>query len=301
MQARPEQIVITAGTTQAIHLLATAQATAGADVCATENPGFAFHRKLVRLAGQRVVGLPVDAMGARADGLEDAQTAILTPAHHYPTGVTMHGGRRRAFTSWARRTGGIIAEDDYDGEFRYDRQPIGALQGTAADHVVYIGSASKTLGPGLRLGWMVLPDRLVSPVVEAKRYSALSTDALAQLTLAEFITSHAYDRHIRTMRLRYRRRRDLLGALLDQVGLRQIAGVAAGLQALVEIPADGPSEQEIVQLAAEEGLAIEGAAGHWHGKHALRPALLIGFAHPSEQAFPAALALLGRVLQRALG
>ncbi len=301
VQARPEQIVITAGTTQAVHLLATAQAAAGADVCATENPGFAFHRKLVRLAGQRVVGLPVDAMGARGDGLEAAQTAILTPAHHYPTGVTMHGSRRRAFTSWARRTGGIIAEDDYDGEFRYDRQPIGALQGTAADHVVYIGSASKTLGPGLRLGWMVLPDRLVSPVVEAKRYSALSTDALAQLTLAEFITSHAYDRHIRTMRLRYRRRRDLLGALLDQVGLRQIAGVAAGLQTLVEIPADGPSEPEIVQLAAEEGLAIDGAAGHWHGKRARNPALLIGFAHPSEQAFPAALALLGRVLQRALG
>jgi GntR family transcriptional regulator/MocR family aminotransferase len=213
----------------------------------------------------------------------------------------MHGARRRAFTTWARRTGGIIAEDDYDGEFRYDRQPIGALQGTAADHVVYIGSASKTLGPGLRLGWMVLPDRLVPSIIDAKQYSALSTDALAQLTLAEFITSHAYDRHIRTMRLRYRRRRDLLNEVLEQVGLRQIAGVAAGLQTLVEIPPDGPSEEELVRLAADEGLAIDGAAIHWHGKQTQKPALLIGFAHPSEQAYPAALALLGRVLHRALG
>ncbi len=301
VQASPERIVITSGTTQALHLLASARAAAGCDVCATENPGFAFHRKLVRLAGQRVVALSVDRMGARADTVADAQTVVLTPAHQYPTGVTMDGTRRRAFTSWARRTGGIIAEDDYDGEFRYDRQPIGALQGTAADHVVYIGSASKTLGPGVRLGWMVLPERLVQPVIETKRYSALSTDALSQLTLAEFITSHAYDRHIRTMRLRYRRRRDQLNEVLDELGLRQIAGVAAGLQALVELPADGPSEDELVALAAAEGLALEGAAKHWHGRQALNPSLLIGFAHPAEQAYPAALFLLKRVLQRALG
>ena len=231
VQARPEQIVITAGTTQAIYLLATARAAEGLRICATENPGFRFHRELLPLAGQQVIPLPVDAIGASADDLADAQTAVLTPAHQYPTGVTMRAARRRAFTAWARRTGGLLVEDDYDGEFRYDRQPIGALQGTAADHVVYIGSASKTLGPGLRLGWMVLPDRLVPPVVEAKMYSALSTDALAQLTLAEFVTSHAYDRHIRTMRLRYRRRRDLLNLVLERVGLRQIAGVSAGLQA----------------------------------------------------------------------
>jgi GntR family transcriptional regulator/MocR family aminotransferase len=299
VQARPEQIVITAGTTQAIYLLATARAGEGLRVCATENPGFRFHRELLQLAGQKVIPLTVDAIGASADDLADAQTAVLTPAHQYPTGVTMRAARRRAFTAWARRTGGLLVEDDYDGEFRYDRQPIGALQGTAADHVVYIGSASKTLGPGLRLGWMVLPDRLVHPVVEAKMYSALSTDALAQLTLAEFVTSHAYDRHIRTMRLRYRRRRDMLNMLLERVGLHQIAGVSAGLQALVSLPPDGPSEAELIQLAAAEGLAIDGSATHWHGDHPVRPGLIIGFAHPSEQAYPAALALLGRVLQRA--
>jgi GntR family transcriptional regulator/MocR family aminotransferase len=148
---------------------------------------------------------------------------------------------------------------------------------------------------------MVLPERLVAPVIEAKMYSALSTDALAQLSLAELITSHAYDRHIRTMRLRYRRRRDLLSAVLDGVGLHQTETVSAGLQAFVELPDDGPSEAELITLAAEEGLALDGSAQHWHGDQPQKPALVIGFAHPSEQAYPAALALLGRVLQRALG
>jgi GntR family transcriptional regulator / MocR family aminotransferase len=299
VQARPEQIVITAGTSQAVFLMATAQLARGHGVWALENPGFHFHRDLLRQCGQRVVALPVDRYGPGTEELEEADTALVTPAHQYPTGVTMHVSRRRAFTSWARRTGGLVVEDDYDGEFRYDRQPIGALQGTAADQVVYIGSASKTLGPGLRLGWMVLPDRLVTPVVEAKMYSSLSTDALAQLTFAEFINSHAYDRHIRTMRLRYRRRRDLLHASLDQIGAPLIVGVSAGLSALIGLPSDGPDEAELIALAAKEGLTLEGSTKHWHEDRPPRQGLVIGFAHPSEQAYPAALALLGRVLQRA--
>ena len=299
VQARPEQIVITSGTTQAIFLLAAAQLAAGHGVSALENPGFRFHRDLLRHAGQRIVALPVDKYGPGVDRLEEAQTALVTPAHQYPSGVTMHATRRRAFTTWARRTGGLVVEDDYDGEFRYDRQPIGALQGTAADHVVYIGSASKTLGPGLRLGWMVVPERLVVPVVEAKMYSALSTDALSQLTLAEFINSHAYDRHIRTMRLRYRRRRDMLNAVLEQVGPPLIVGVSAGLSAAIGLPENGPTEADLIKLAAEEGLTIEGSTKHWHEDLPARQGLIIGFAHPSEQAYPAALALLGRVLKRA--
>jgi GntR family transcriptional regulator/MocR family aminotransferase len=299
VQARPEQIIITAGTSQAVFLLATAQSGLGHGVCALENPGFRFHRDLLRNAGQRIVALPVDRYGPSTEDLEEAGTALVTPAHQYPTGVTMHATRRRALTSWARRTGGLVIEDDYDGEFRYDRQPIGALQGTAADQVVYIGSASKTLGPGLRLGWMVLPERLVEPVVEAKMYSSLSTDALAQLTFAEFINSHAYDRHIRTMRLRYRRRRDLLHAVLDQVGPPLIVGVSAGLSALIGLPPDGPDEAELIALAADEGLKLEGSTKHWHEDQPQRQGLIIGFAHPSEQAYPAALSLLGRVLQRA--
>jgi GntR family transcriptional regulator/MocR family aminotransferase len=212
----------------------------------------------------------------------------------------MHPSRRQAFTSWARATGTLIVEDDYDGEFRYDRQPIGALQGTAADHVVYLGTASKTLGPGLRLGWMVLPPRLVTPVVTAKNNTSLGTDAIAQLTLAELITSHGYDRHIRTMRLRYRRRRDHLITALEQIRPHLITGIPAGLQALVRLPAGGPPEEELVALAAGEGLALEGLGRHWQSERLDRPGLIIGFCAPSERAYPAAVALLARVLRRAL-
>jgi GntR family transcriptional regulator / MocR family aminotransferase len=299
VQARPEQIVITAGATQALSLVCAALGRADTTF-AMEDPGFSFHRDVVQHAGRYVIPIPVDDQGARPDCLSDAAAAVVTPAHQYPTGVTMHPSRRKAFTSWARTTGSLLVEDDYDGEFRYDRQPIGALQGTAADHVVYLGTASKTLGPGLRLGWMVLPPQLVAPVVTAKQNTTLGTDAIAQLTLAELITSHGYDRHIRTMRLRYRRRRDQLITALEQIGPHLITGVPAGLQALVRLPADGPTEDELVALAAAEGLALQGLGQHWHSPRPDEQGLIIGFSGPSERAYPAAVALLARVLRRAL-
>jgi GntR family transcriptional regulator/MocR family aminotransferase len=300
VQARPEQVMITAGATQALSLLCIALTEAGSTTIAMENPGFNFHQDVVRHAGQHMVTMAVDERGARADELGGVAAAVVTPAHQYPTGVTMHPSRRQAFTSWARTTGGLVVEDDYDGEFRYDRQPIGALQGTAADHVVYIGTASKTLGPGLRLGWMVLPDRFVAPVIAAKQYTDLSTDAIAQLTLAELITSHGYDRHIRTMRLRYRRRRDVLINALEQVRPQLVTGISAGLQALMRLPEGGPSEDELIQLAASEGLSLEGLGPHWHGDRPGVSGLIIGFSRPSEGAYPAAVSLLVRVLHRAL-
>jgi GntR family transcriptional regulator/MocR family aminotransferase len=300
VEVRPGQIVITAGATQALSLLCAALARAGNSTVAMENPGFSFHRDVVRHSGQRVSAMPVDELGADPSGLGDLAAAVVTPAHQYPTGITMHPSRRQAFTSWARTTGGLIIEDDYDGEFRYDRQPTGALQGTAADHVAYIGTASKTLGPGLRLGWMVLPPRLITPVVTAKQNADMGTDTIAQLTLAELITSHGYDRHIRTMRLRYRRRRDLLITALEQIHPYLIIGIPAGLQVLIRLPTAGPTEDELVALAAAEGLALEGLGQHWHGERPDRQGLIIGFCRPSERAYPAAVALLARVLHRAL-
>ena len=301
VQARPEQVVITAGATQSLSLLCLALGQVGRNTFAMENPGFSFHRDVVRHAGHHVSAMPVDGQGARPDCLSGVAAAVVTPAHQYPTGVTMHPSRRQAFTSWARTTGALLVEDDYDGEFRYDRQPIGALQGTAADQVVYLGTASKTLGPGLRLGWMVLPPHLVAPVVTAVQNTSLGTDAIAQLTLAELITSHGYDRHIRTMRLRYRRRRDQLITALDQIRPHLITGVPAGLQALVRLPADGPSEDEFLALADAEGLALEGLGRHWHSPRPDDQGVIIGFSAPSERAYPAAVALLARVLRRALG
>jgi GntR family transcriptional regulator/MocR family aminotransferase len=296
----PSRVVITAGCTEALFLLCTALADSGRTTVAMENPGFSMHRPVVRGAGQRIEAVPVDEQGARTDLLGAVDAIVVTPAHQFPTGVTLHPARRQALTAWARAGGGLIIEDDYDGEFRYDRQPIGALQGTASDHVAYLGTASKTLAPGLRLGWMVLPEGLTDAVAAVKLRTGLAAPTITQLTLTEMITSHAYDRHVRTMRLRYRRRRDLLIATLGRIGPDLVSGVSAGLQAAVRLPSDGPAEDEVIAAAAAEGLALDGLGPHWHGDGEHQPGLLIGFSKPSERAYPAAVALLERVLRRML-
>ncbi|WP_432175511.1 PLP-dependent aminotransferase family protein [Streptomyces sp. Tue6028] len=286
--APPERIVITSGYVQGLALLT--RVLDGGTV-AMEDPGLAFHREVVRKSGGTVVPLPVDERGARADAAAEADAVVVTPAHQFPTGVTLHPERRRALTDWARARDGLIVEDDYDGEFRYDRQPVGALQGMAPGQVVYLGTASKTLGPALRLGWMVLPPHLVDAVADIKLHSDHHTESIGQLALAEMIDSHAYDRHVRACRLRYRRRRD---RLLDRLGTRRsVRGIAAGLHALVEVD----DEAEVLARAAQEGLAIGHLGDHWHAPAADRPqGLVVGYGTPRERAYPEALEALGRVL-----
>jgi GntR family transcriptional regulator/MocR family aminotransferase len=302
VQARPEQIMITAGVTHALSLFSIALTAAGDTTIAMENPGFAMHRPVLRQGGQRVIPLPVDERGANIDalGAEAPAAVVVTPAHQYPTGVTMHPMRRHALTTWARASDAVIIEDDYDGEFRYERQPIGALQGTAPDQVVYLGTTSKTLAPGLRLGWMVLPHRWIDPLVRVKVRADLSAPTITQLTAEEMIASHRYDRHIRTMRLRYRRRRDLLLNALNAIEPDLVTGIAAGMQVPVVLPVTGPGEQEIIAAAADAGLALEGLSRHWHAGAAPTGGLLIGFSKPGEAAYPAAVSLLARILRRML-
>jgi GntR family transcriptional regulator/MocR family aminotransferase len=291
--ADPEAVVVTSGYVQALALLVRT----AADTVAMEDPGLPFHREVVRRNGGRVVALPTDGLGARTDLLGRrvrADAVVVTPAHQYPAGVTLHPARRQALTAWARRTGGLVVEDDYDGEFRYDRQPVGALQGTAPDHVVYVGTAAKTVGPALRLGWMVLPPRLVGPVAEAKLHSDYHTGVIEQLALAELIASHGYDRHVRAARLRYRRRRDLLVSRLT--GRHAPSGVAAGLHALVRLPPDGPDEAGILARAAGAGLAVDALGPHWHTPGDHPQGLIVGYGTPGEGAYPAALEALVRVL-----
>jgi GntR family transcriptional regulator/MocR family aminotransferase len=308
--ATPDQIAITSGYVQSLALLTRVLAEAGTTAVAMEDPCLPFHREIVRRSGLAIVPLPVDGGGARTDLLADEANetvgaVVLTPAHQYPTGATLHPARRHALAEWARGRGGLVIEDDYDGEFRYDRQPVGAVQGVAPDHAVYLGTAAKTLGPGLRLGWMVLPRHLTGPLAEAKRHADHHTETLGQLTLAELISSHGYDRHVRACRLRYRRRRDLLLARVMSRPVRPLPGlamrgVAAGLQALISLPDGGPAEAEVVSLAADEGLALHGLAEHWHqpGDHA--HGILVGFGTPTEQAYPAAVDVLARVLRTAI-
>jgi GntR family transcriptional regulator/MocR family aminotransferase len=306
VSASPDHIVITSGYVQSLALLSRVLRDMGVAAMAMEDPGLPFHRDVVTRAGMPITALPVDDHGARADLLTTAEHArtgavVVTPAHQYPAGATLHPSRRHALAQWARTAGAVIVEDDYDGEFRYDRQPVGALQGMAPDQVVYLGTASKTIGPALRLAWMVLPRPLVDPMIEAKLHADHQTEALGQLALADLLTSHVYDRHVRACRLRYRRRRDLLLTRLDTLSHGEafrVHGIAAGLHALITIPA-GVAEDDVLDRAAREGVAIEGLAEHHHDQHPTpehSPGIIVGYGTPSERAYPAALDALVRVL-----
>ncbi len=309
--APPDRIVITSGYQQALSLLAAVAKASGTKAFAMEDPGLDFHRDIVARSGLRVLPLPVDRLGACTDLLAgrayaEAAGVVVTPAHQYPTGVTLHPARRHALAAWARATGGLVVEDDYDGEFRYDRQPVGALQGMAPEHVVYVGSASKTLAPGVRLGWMVLPAPLVDPVVEAKHYADFQAETVGQLVLADLITSHAYDRHVRSCRLRYRRRRDVLVERLQGSGASArgitLRGIAAGLQTLLDLPLGGPTEGDVVAQAADRGLALTGLGVHWHTETDRHPdGLVVGFAAPPAHLFGTAVQVLVDVLRDAYG
>ncbi|MER8085286.1 PLP-dependent aminotransferase family protein [Streptomyces sp. NPDC094048] len=297
--ADPERIVVCAGFVQALKLMGEVLRKRRVREVAAESYGLDVHWKLLADAGLRMPCLPVDGLGARTDelsGLRGAGAVLLTPAHQFPTGVPLHPGRRAAAVDWARGTGGLILEDDYDGEFRYDRQPVGALQGLDPERVVHLGTTSKSLAPGLRLGWMVLPESLVEEVTEAKGLSDWSSSALEQLTLAEFIASGAYDRHVRAMRLRYRRRRDQLVAVLAEraPGVR-VSGIAAGLHAVLELPEGG--EEAALRSAAWQGLALEGLSRFRHPQAPPgRDALVIGYGTPTDSAWAGALEALLRVL-----
>jgi GntR family transcriptional regulator/MocR family aminotransferase len=300
--AQPERVVICSGFHQGVLLAAQALRARRVRAVAVESYGFDVHRDVLTRAGLRTPALHVDERGARTGDLADLPgvgAVLLTPAHQYPTGVELCPDRRATAIDWARSTCGVILEDDYDGEFRYDRHAVGALQSLDPDRVVYFGSASKSLAPGLRLAWMVLPQDLVPDVVAAKGHVDWSS-SVDQLTLAEFITSGAYDRHLRSMRLRYRRRRDELVTTLAQraPGIR-VTGLAAGLQVVLELPSG--AERTVVEAAAGEGLEIKGISefrydGGANWQLPERDALVVGYAAPSDSAWAGALDTLCRVL-----
>ncbi|QTE00439.1 PLP-dependent aminotransferase family protein [Streptomyces cyanogenus] len=292
----PDTIVVTAGFSHALTLLGKVLRARGVRTVAVESYGLDVHWALLRNAGLATPPLPYDELGTDPGEPGEAGAVLLTPAHQFPMGMPLHPDRRAAVVAWARRTGGLILEDDYDGEFRYDRQSVGALQGLAPDRVVYLGTASKSLAPGLRLGWMVLPPALAGETASAKG-SSDTVGALEQLTLAEFLTSGAYDRHVRSSRLRYRRRRD---ALTEAVTARapevRVTGIAAGLHAVLRLPPG--TEESVVQAAAWQGLALHGLSFHRHPQAVTEPldALVVGYGTPPDSAWSGALEALCRVL-----
>ncbi|MGI5499679.1 PLP-dependent aminotransferase family protein [Lentzea sp. CA-135723] len=288
--ADPSRILVCSGASHGMALLAQTLRARHVQRIAVESYGMPMLRDRFTTAGLRTVPVPVDTEGAEIGRLPGVGAVLLTPAHQFPTGAPLHPARRAAAVEWARRTGGLIVEDDYDGEFRYDRKPVGALQGLSPDHVIYLGTASKTIAPGLRLGWMVLPDAIADDVARALG-GVSQTSALDQLVLAELLDSGAYDRHVRAMRVQYRRRRDDLTSALAG----RVRGIAAGLHALVELPRG--TEAVAVREAAAQRLAVLGLDWFRHPSAAAeRDAVVVGFATPSRSGWPAALAALTRVL-----
>ncbi|GAA1565797.1 PLP-dependent aminotransferase family protein [Kribbella hippodromi] len=298
----PEAIIITSGFMQALGLIAKVLHDKGCAAVAMEDPCAPFHREVVRRAGLRVVPLAVDELGASSAVPPDVGAVVLTPTHQSALGVVLGPERRRTLVDWATSTGGILIEDDYDGEFRYDRQPVGALHGMAPQHTVYAGTASKTLGPAVRLGWLVVPQHLLEAVTEAKYYADSQTETIGQLVLAELIRNHDYDRHVRAQRLKYRRRRDeLLRRLAQDVPTVGVRGAAAGVQLVLELPADGPSDDVVTSIAAMHGLQISTLSSAWHGDpQDKRCCIAVGYASPADHAWSGALDTLTEVLRTVL-
>jgi GntR family transcriptional regulator/MocR family aminotransferase len=295
-----EHAFVCGGFAQAISLLCAVLRDEGRETIGVEDPGHAVIREIVARTGLRPVPVPVDEEGLDVASLEGASpdAVLLTPAHQFPTGVVLSPQRRARLLEWAERRDAIVAEDDYDAEFRYDRAPVGALQGLAAERVAYLGSASKTLAPALRLGWLIVPSRLVRPLAEQVLYTVIAPPRLSQLGFADFLERGELDRHLRRMRLRYRRRRDVLvRALARELPELEVRGIAAGLHVVAVLP-PGLEEARVLAEARARGIGLSAL-----GEHAVRPprvqALLLGYALPGEEAIRRAVRALAAAVEAA--
>jgi GntR family transcriptional regulator / MocR family aminotransferase len=292
--ADPEQVVICTGFAQALSLLCRLLAQRGVERIALEDPGWHTHRLIVEQAGLEVVPIPVDAEGLRVDVLEAAAVSVVvvTPAHQFPTGCLLSSARRAALIEWAERGEGLVVEDDFDAEYRYDRASVGALQGLAPERVAYIGSASKRLTPGMRLGWAVMPSWLAWELIPAKAIEDGGCEVIGQLALHDFIERGELDRHIRRSRLRYQRRREVLvEALARWLPQGNLGQGGAGLYELVALPAE-VDEAALAAAAATLGVGVEGLALHSFTPGS-PPGLVLGFGCLAEPEIERGVRLLG--------
>jgi GntR family transcriptional regulator/MocR family aminotransferase len=300
--ADTEQITICTGFMQGFSLACEVLRGHGVESIALEDPGWHVHRLIAEQAGLEVLPIPVDAEGLRVQELIriDAAVVVVTPAHQFPTGAVLSPARRAALVEWAEREERLIVEDDYDAEFRYDRPAVGALQGLAPERVLYIGSASKRLTPGMRLGWMLAPSWLAWQIATAKAVHDGGSEAVGQLALRDFIARGELDRHLRRMRALYRRRREtLLQALATYLPGAHASGAAAGLFELLELPA-GVEEPALLKGAAARGVGMEGLSLHRFVPGG-PPGVLLGFGNLSEPAIEHGVRLLGEAYREAGG
>jgi GntR family transcriptional regulator/MocR family aminotransferase len=278
----PGSVVVTSGMAQGMAVVGRAVMARSGRRVGVEDPGSGPGRVQIAATGLEPRPVPVDERGLRPDALSelDVDVVLTTPAHQFPTGVVLAPERRAALVDWASGGGALVMEDDYDAEYRYDRPPVGAIQGLDPEHVVHAGSVSKTLAPALRLGWLVVPERLIAEVARAKAEDDLGTPVIEQLALADFLERGELDRHLRRTRLSYRRRRDeLVAALRRHLPDVRPSGIAAGIHLVAHLP-PGTDEDEVVAAARARGIGLQGL-----GEHRMRPgppALLLGYGRIAE-------------------
>jgi GntR family transcriptional regulator/MocR family aminotransferase len=285
----PDRIIVCAGFTHALRLICQALRRHGAETVAFEDPFEPDYRALAEQAGLKTVAVPVDEHGLVAGQLTGQAAVVVTPAHQYPLGVTMSPERRMQLLAWARGSGAFVLEDDYDGEFRYDRQPVGALQGLAPDRVIYAGTTSKTIAQGLRIGWLVVPADLLRPLQDAMCGEAAHVSVIDQLVLARLIDTGELDRHLRHCRSRYRRRRDRLGAAVQHLPHAHLSGIAAGLHAVLQLPGTGRAEAGLLTHLAERSVTVDGLSRFYQRPGESPLGLVIGYATPPEHGYGDAL------------
>jgi GntR family transcriptional regulator/MocR family aminotransferase len=297
VRAHPERTLITAGSTHGLSLVSRVLARRGQTVMAFENPSHHILRSVACHGGQTVVAVEVDGHGIRPDAIEAADSVYVSPAHQFPTGVALAGERRTALIEWAQEADALIIEDDYDAEFRYDRAPVGAMQGLAPELVIYVGSTGKTFAPGLRLGWAVLPPGLVDDVSRELLNSMLQVSGFDQLAFANFMHRGEFDRHLRRMRQVYRSRRDvvvsLLGELLPE---HHVRGIAAGLHIVLEMPSHAAAAAVRTEAGAV-GIVVESLDQHAFADYDGPAGLLIGYGGLPEPALEQAMKGLVRIIR----
>jgi GntR family transcriptional regulator/MocR family aminotransferase len=284
--ATPREMIICAGLSHGLTLVWRALRERGARRVAVEDPAWPGQPDSVALSGLEPVPVPVDASGLVVAELERAgvDAVIVTPAHQYPTGVVLSPERRGALIDWARRHDALIVEDDYDAEYRYDREPVAALQGLAPERVIYAGTASKTLAPALRLAWLIIPDHLTDEVTAQHLLTFAAPSVVEQAALAIMLERGQLERHLRQMRRRYRPRRDaLVEALAAELPEARVGGAAAGLHLVAWLP-EGADEAAIATRARERGVAIHTLHHDSAAVGPVPPALLLGYASLTEDA-----------------
>ena len=303
IRADPDEVVVVAGVAQAFSLLGKLLRAEGVHRVAVEDPGSLGARQQLEYGGHTVVPVPVDAGGLDVGALRacGARAVLTTPAHQFPTGVVLDGERRRELLSWAA-AGGVVIEDDYDAEHRYDRPPVPALRSLLPDGVCYAGSVSKLLAPALRVGWLLVPPDRLDAVVTAKRYADLGNGILTQLVLARLMDSGELERHLRHVRQRHRRRRDaMLRAVEARLPGARVHGAAAGLHLMVTFDdlGAGLRDTDLAAAALERGVKVHPLS--WHRLTPGPPGLVLGYAAGAAHEVDEGIALVGEALASLTG